>query len=506
MSHVAQPPPSAACGNIGSPEEYRLLFLGGEAPPEPEPALPFLPAFRESAAALSAWEPPEPAASLASRLRRGTQRLRHLAGLAPPPPPPVIRGYLRGLLRDGSFTIRSPRTGAMLRSGGSLLLRDKSVWFCFPQEPDLLLAIANLGGGFPVSGLLVGAARRLIVLDPDVWAVGLPHLPRLAAVIAASGWSPAPAGPPRLVLGDPNFAHHAWNQLPGLLAPFPGAAPDLVVTHEPIGRLPDILPRLRRCAIARHPVTALEGLNGTGHCFVPVGTTRVPRQLVTLVLAHAARQARAETQALLSRLAALPGPVIWISLRTRNRTATNQAEFLGAVCQGLLEAHPGAAVLLDGHSAPADLAENGDYDRTGIAETIAGDRALAESLRAGLPAGRVFAAIGLPVPDSLLLAQRAAFYVCHHGTVQHKIGWFSSTPGVVHTNPRAVALDPAPWVAAQSELAVPPVYLPAAFVEAATSGAAGDPQQQSMLHEDYRITDIPGATGFILRQAKQALS
>jgi hypothetical protein len=40
--------------------------------------------------------------------------------------------------------------------------------------------------------------------------------------------------------------------------------------------------------------------------------------------------------------------------------------------------------------------------------------------------------IGLKLTESIYWMQAAHFYLTPHGTIQHKIGWFTSIPDVVH--------------------------------------------------------------------------
>ena len=69
----------------------------------------------------------------------------------------------------------------------------------------------------------------------------------MSAIADRRNLSPGPAvGPVNLVLGHPNFAHHAWNQLSALEEMVRSDLPDgiqMVTTHQPFGPIQKINPR-----------------------------------------------------------------------------------------------------------------------------------------------------------------------------------------------------------------------------------------------------------------------
>jgi hypothetical protein len=415
--------------------------------------------------------------------------------------PRQMRGYVHDILTHGGFEIISPRTGQRLRSGSSLVLNDKSVFFGFPDEPDLLVAAGNLGQGFPICAAVVLSQRILISHDDPVWGIRRAHLAELHRLLPTSGWRPSwAAGPPILVSGDANFAHHAWNQLPCLMAALAtGAAFNVLSTHEPLGPLPNLLPGLSSERVSRSPGSWLERSNAPNQLFVPAGSTLLTRAARDAILTHAWRTLSPAAAAVAAALDGAHRPLLWISLRTRNRTLANQIDVMASLCAAFLQRAPDGMVLLDGHSLPTDLESNaGSYDRAQVAELVRGDNASARHIieRTGRP-DRVIAAIGLPICDTIALAQRAHFYFCHHGTVQHKIGWFSSAPGVVHTNRKITAARPENWVCDQSEIATRPRYIPETMIEDNESQPE-DEKESSLRLENYAITDIGQCVATVL--------
>ena len=111
--------------------------------------------------------------------------------------------------------------------------------------------------------------------------------------------------------------------------------------------------------------------------------------------------------------------------------------------------------------------------------------------------------MGLSLLESIDLSALAQFYFCHHGTVQHKIGWIAGCPGVVHSNRRVLEQSPGAWVEAQAPGTPRPIYIPADYVRDAppipggADGQASDPS-------NYRIVDVPGVVDFVMRELEKA--
>ncbi len=122
-----------------------------------------------------------------------------------------IRKYVVDILFNGCFEIVSPTSGKTVSSGTSIVLRDKSVFFGFPAEPGLLVAVGNLGQGFPITAFAVGDTLRSI--DDPLWGINARSLAVAQHMIRSVGWSATVTTEPLLVSGDGNFAHFAWNQL-----------------------------------------------------------------------------------------------------------------------------------------------------------------------------------------------------------------------------------------------------------------------------------------------------
>jgi hypothetical protein len=217
--------------------------------------------------------------------------------------------------------------------------------------------------------------------------------------------------------------------------------------------------------------------------------------------------------AIVERIAATRRPMFWLSIRTRNRTADNQTDALVAISRELMLAYPTACVVLDGHSVAADFETNPSYDRPGTLAIIAADQAVADEvigrLRADGAVGEandVVSLVGCDILDSIGVASLADMYFCHHGTVQHKIGWLTDVPGIVHSNRRTLALQPARWVAAQVEDGVEPTYVDASLIEDEAPPAGLTEVDDSLRLECYRFVDIGRLAQMVVAAARAVVA
>jgi hypothetical protein len=439
------------------------------------------------------------------------QLLQEIAARLGAPDEARGRSYQTDIARQGFFLATSPRTGKSIPSGDSIILPDRTIFYRFPDCPDLLLGAANLGKGYPILAVALLTERLLFQVGERAWGVKEGHLLAAEEVLREPRWWPPRAARQLQVLtGDPNFAHHAWNQL----ASFEGVLRQATdwftelktwATFQPLGPLEKLFPEVVKGEVPWQDCKIPGECNLPGQVSLNAGgfllTAAVRERLWALADRLCGERRREE----LAGLALAHRPVVWVSVRTRNRTPVNQREFVVAVCRRLFSLYDRCAVVLDGHSLPEDFSTNPSYDREDALTCVRRDEAeiaaiQAELKKGGLPrAGQaVVRACGLSMLDAVALARRADFYLCHHGTVQHKIGWLAAKPGVVHSNRRTLTLEPARWVREQCEGGEAPLYLPAELVGEERGETSTDEEVRSQLFENYRIVDVERAADFVL--------
>ncbi|MBD3816279.1 MAG: hypothetical protein IE913_07480 [Halothiobacillus sp.] len=193
-------------------------------------------------------------------------------------------------------------------------------------------------------------------------------------------------------------------------------------------------------------------------------------------------------------------------MRTRNRTITSQKDVLARLIGDYLRHGDDRMVIIDGHSLPFDHDGDAHYIQdmnNGIAhdDMVEADHIVA-AVKSALPDARIVQFVGRKIHESIAVGRHAGFYFCHHGTVQHKLGWFSHVPGLVHCNRDILEILPAHWVQQQSEVAALPVYLPIDLIAQASQDQGADALHAHLHHDDYRITDVDRVSQIIAQFAE----
>jgi hypothetical protein len=275
-----------------------------------------------------------------------------------------------------------------------------------------------------------------------------------------------------VVAGNRNFAHHLWNELTAFEQLVSQSVPlptrELVIAHEPLGRIDRIFPEIAHWKIHRVPFASMPQA-----LYVNLGGYRISERMRTRMLQHARREVSSDIDSLIQYIKSIAGPVFWISVRTNPPTFENQRELIVAVCRRLLNSNVRCCILLDGFSLPEDWSSTDDA-------TSESYRTLAEASRNEIDAiigelshtmrsssQLLVNAGGIRLLDSIALAQLADAYFCHSGSVQHKIGWTANKPGIIHGPRKALskAKDPRTWHSERLDEAVPPLPLPRQMIQ-----------------------------------------
>lgn len=388
----------------------------------------------------------------------------------------VLRRYQADVLDRGEITAISPFNGGQVTSRYSAAgVRGQNAYYFSGADAFwLLVQRGSFQFGHPLSEMIGPTGewlhlwRRKTVsrsLGDDEFGRLIAASRRAVDKIPDGGRSTA------LVLGHENFAHLFWNELPALHMWLETVSDEtlekttLALTGEPLGPLCEMYPRL---ALARHGELAHAPRSLPLH--VRLGGQRVP----TEVRDHVRRfvDARGDTPrvAALLKIIARGFPRVWISVRHGSRTPDNQTEFLLAVVRRVLLVFPLAAIVFDGFSFPAGFFGDSRTKnfRSQFQERASVDRSFMEFLIGEIGrehgseiASRLCTTSGLSLPEAINVAGSCSFYLCHAGTLQHKIAWFHDVPGVVHTAPNDHKY--ALWCASFIEGAIEPKLLPETF-------------------------------------------
>jgi hypothetical protein len=284
----------------------------------------------------------------------------------------------------------------------------------------------------------------------------------------------------------------------------------ICATAEPLGPLREIFPRLRHA-------TFLSGVEcATGHAssrsiFVRVGSGIVTKSVRNAVLEFSRKCVDRLKIGDVLRTLDSGRPRVWISLRTHSRTAENQDDFLMALLRGIFGAFPEATIVFDGFSFPIGFfgdARNERY-RDNLVE-IAEDteRALGllmqrASAELGPAAGaRLCNIAGRSLPDAFLVGAHCDYYVCHAGTLQHKIAWLHNIPGFIHS-PSHVR-NYGKWCAHQVEQGIVPDTLPPRFI--GQTGVVKGRKRDVPRNENYIIADVERSVQAVVQSMQRHLA
>lgn len=425
------------------------------------------------------------------------------------------------------FRAVCPTTGQLCAPLRTLITRDKTVFTLYGGAPRFWLALSNLGKGYPPSALYFEDADLLLKFDDPVWGVRETQISELQQALSDSASAHSievSEGQNLLVTGDQNFAHVLWNQLPALQALLSDEAfaeAKVAVTHEPLAPLEYLVPGLAPERIIRlSPLMLLHDVNRARAFINTPGSLKIPAETVERVKSVCESFATPEVRAIGERLDADDCPVVWISLREHERTALNQKDLIELLVRRIFEIYDSVNIVLDGFSLPSDISVNYDYSED-FAPTAAKTRMLADAIIEAVqplisdsPTKAIFNACGLAVADSLYLSSRASFYFCHHGTVQHKVGWIANCYGMVHSNTDILDGKPEQWAASMIENGVAPAYIKRSFIQdVEVSGPSEDDRLQDLrkgnyifMHLDRLVDDILVHMDLALHRKADSLS
>ena len=427
----------------------------------------------------------------------------------------VLRRYQSDILNQGGFCIVSPFSGDFIACESSTsFFRGQTAYF-FPGSNAfwLLVQYGSVSFGYPLTEVVFesrGEPQRI-----HLWRRNHPQTnitgSDIARLFVIANETIDRSGKPgaALIIGHENFAHHIWNELSALEVWLASASDDVVartplkVTSEPLGPLHGLFPRLtamrdrgRRKTLQSVPLR------------VRLGGQRVTTRVREILRRIAQERLELGVYKRYFDRFTNGNPKIWISVRHGSRTPDNQADFIFAVISAILQQYPDAVFVLDGFSFPVGFFHDPKTlpVRKIFLERAFIDRRFISSLRERIEnaygteaRARLFSTEGLDVLDAISVAGLCTFYVCHAGTLQHKIGWVHDIPGIVHTAPddHEYAL----WCSNFVEGAILPAFVPA---DLCISTSPPIHKQDIPRNYNYFIRDVDLAAQAVLDAMKLA--
>jgi hypothetical protein len=367
---------------------------------------------------------------------------------------------------DGYVYALCPRTGQILKSNQSIPVSLSVVFHRFVGAKIFYLMTGNIGAGCPKDALYFPEDELVIRYEGHRYGFNKSHIIILKASMVnfyqgfLDYFSQANPKKIAVLIGHPNFAHHLWNELSALYRlkqkRILKKIDRIFVIRETLGAIVDIFPELAKAKIQQlndtlslneETLSFLENVQPiepwiisemlkNNYCFINLADNFIPHGLTRRIYGVAKQEANPQTLDTIRRAKKQYFPLLWISIRTQDRTWIQQTEGLTNIINALSQKFPNLGIVFDGFSPPADC-----HNLTAN-QLLAIDRekAVVKDIVANVSSNvSTFDIIGNSIFEANLWAHAVDLYLCHFGTLQHKIAWLARQPGIVHANSRISA-------------------------------------------------------------------
>ena len=397
-----------------------------------------------------------------------------------------LRKTIRGAYLDAlAFQLRAihekavyavcPFTGKLIASHHSLLANINVIFYRFDSVQVFYVITAGLDGFkknalyFPQQELIVTSGKAWTFEESDLIELQARMVCNFDACYRYLSNYKACDKKVAVCIGFFHFAHHLWNELPGIGRLVRTGTIDNVdkflVLREPLGDILQIFPEI--------PTEKLEKENSTDAIFdyilnnnylvVRVGEYVTTRDTITRVYEVAKANSRPETLDLVRQTRQQHFPLLWIGIRVGSRTWVNQVTGLTRLIEALYAEFPRLGIVFDGFSLPADrsdqLSDKQEYDKFVLQENRVVNDIIETLSQNHRQTPGIFNIVGSSIYDANVWANAIDVYVSPYGSLQHKVGWFANKPGIIHAN--TTVLDHSTkyvWVPVEN--AIRPRYVP----------------------------------------------
>ena len=403
------------------------------------------------------------------------------------------------MVETGYIYLTCPISGIILRSNQSFLLNGHFFTYRFVGEQVFYLiainpnntkyliyfpnieVIIHLGPGEPGPDL-AGTINQWKSFAVAYWQKVIAHLNYKGKreIVLTHGW-----------LGS--TAHHLLNDLTGIQGLLETGRLEkvdkfLVGPFEYYGQLEIIFPEIPADKIIRFsfadPMNTpkLAELVLKKHYFaLKAGKDFITQELANRIYQTALKKC---TPSFLNQVEAAKNhfPLLFITIRTHNRTWVSQVEGIANIINHLLPDFPNLGVVFDGISSQDKDGKKllPDEREKAILES---NQSLLKEIVKLLPKSFVnlYNSIGCLMCESIVWAKAADFYIAPFGGGLAKLTYIANKPGIVHTSHKSMRVGNHWYSHKQRENGIAPTYLNSNYItESSTSNTALTP-----LHYSY---------------------
>ncbi len=360
-----------------------------------------------------------------------------------------------------------PFSGEILRSNQSILVHRSLVFYRFTGSRVFYLAIGNQAAGFLKDAIYFPDLNLVVRRSNNRYAFKIQHLIMLKAITVSqyeaflNYFLDEDNKKLAILIGHDNFAHHLWNELSGLYRlkqkNLLNKIDKIFVLRETLGHLTEIFPELfsekveilkKKSTPDEKTLLILDNMKPVApefisealknnYFFVQIGDYFIPRGLTQRIHKVAKWNIRTKVKSEIYKAKRERFPLLWISIRTQDRTWISQTEAIIKIINRLAQDFPNLGVIFDGFTFPADSEiDFQELNLTSLERTlITREKEVVQEIIENLdPRVQTFDIIGHSIFEAIVWSYSIDLYLCHFGTLQHKVGWFASKPGVVHSN------------------------------------------------------------------------
>ena len=381
--------------------------------------------------------------------------------------------------RRGKLPAICPFTGALIDSRHSLLANIHVMFYRFVSQEVFYVVTGNIGTGYRRHALYF-PKHDLLIRSGDPWGCEADDLCELKARVVCHPeksyeyiFGQNQHRQTAVCLGFYHFAHHLWNDLSSLDRLHQKKLLEKVnaflVLREPLGPIEEIYPEISSDRVSRLATTDDMFVSILTHKYfaIRMGGYCIRQQVADRVHTVARSKCSQATLERVQMARSAHWPLLWVGIRVDSRTWSEPVEGLACLLVSLHQRFPRLGVVFDGFSVPADESSGLFTNRSpekGFSAVIDQERGVARAIleRIGKLSRRIpasFEVIGSSIYEANVWADVIDAYVSPYGSLQHKVGWLRSKPGVVHCNRTLLNQPPPRYMWAAAENGIKPRYI-----------------------------------------------
>lgn len=367
--------------------------------------------------------------------------------------------FQKSVLRDGNIEIHCPFTKNKIKAKANAYFPPYQFFYKFESNQDFYLIIADrwseiAGYFFPEQKLIV--LFKQVGLDKE--ALKKNCLKILEDQVQFKRFDKKV-----LLIFSPQFGHQFWNELPALFE---------IITKNKIDRLDEvwmynnsfidlelIFPMLsKKIKVINGAENLNQKMKEESLLFIPFKSHLIKKDYAAYTNAQLDNFFKTKNFPLIS-VTKNKNPNIWLSVRLNSRTVENQVEVLQILINKFIEKYA-ANIFIDGYS----LQPNPTKEQLAAVEE---EKQLVKEIMSSVKqTEKVHSLIGKKFAYVCFLANKMDYYICHQGSLQHKIAWLNKINGFVHCNNKILELPLNERMGCwESEIAKKPTYVEAKYVE-----------------------------------------